>query len=97
MPIPKHERGRTHWEGCWRDPAHHACTVAEVERLRADCTVHAEKELERLERAWSAARAEALEEAMEYVMQWQGRGPTVGELRDGIRVLKDRQAKDHKP
>lgn len=25
---------RTHWEGCWRDPAHHGCAVAEVERLR---------------------------------------------------------------
>jgi hypothetical protein len=24
---------RTHWEGCWRDPKHHGCAVAEVERL----------------------------------------------------------------
>jgi hypothetical protein len=23
--------GQTHWEGCWRE--HHACAVAEIERL----------------------------------------------------------------
>ena len=27
---------RTHWDGCWRDPAHHACAVAEVERALAN-------------------------------------------------------------
>ena len=27
---------RTHWEGCWKDPAHHGCAVKEVERLRAE-------------------------------------------------------------
>lgn len=27
--------GQTHWEGCWRDPGHHACAIAEVERLQA--------------------------------------------------------------
>lgn len=27
-------RVRTHWDGCWRDQAHHACAVAEVGRLR---------------------------------------------------------------
>lgn len=26
---------RTHWEGCWRDPAHHACAVDRIERLEA--------------------------------------------------------------
>ena len=26
-------RERTHWEGCYRDSAHHECTVAEVDRL----------------------------------------------------------------
>lgn len=26
--------GRTHWEGCWRDRTHHACAVAEIERLQ---------------------------------------------------------------
>ena len=25
----------THWEGCYRDPAHHACALAEIERLKA--------------------------------------------------------------
>ena len=28
--------GCTHYKGCWRDPAHHACAVAEVERLQKD-------------------------------------------------------------
>lgn len=27
------ERERTHWDECWRDPAHHACAVGRVERL----------------------------------------------------------------
>lgn len=25
---------RTHWEGCWREPSHHACAVALIERQR---------------------------------------------------------------
>lgn len=25
--------GRTHYEGCWRDRGHHACAIAQVERL----------------------------------------------------------------
>lgn len=24
----------THWPECWREPGHHACAVAEIERLR---------------------------------------------------------------
>ena len=24
----------THWEGCWRDPRHHACAVAEIDSLQ---------------------------------------------------------------
>ena len=28
-------RPQTHHPECWRDPAHHACAVREVERLRA--------------------------------------------------------------
>lgn len=27
---------RTHWEGCWRDRAHHECAVAKIERLEAE-------------------------------------------------------------
>lgn len=27
--------GRTHWEGCWREPSHHACAVALIERWHA--------------------------------------------------------------
>lgn len=34
--------GQMHHEGCWRIRTHHACAVAEVERLRADCTAHDE-------------------------------------------------------
>lgn len=26
----------THWEECWLDPRHHACAVAEIQRLRAE-------------------------------------------------------------
>jgi hypothetical protein len=29
----------THWEGCWRDPSHHACAVARCEQLRIECSV----------------------------------------------------------
>lgn len=29
------EADRTHWDLCWRDPAHTGCAVAEVERLTA--------------------------------------------------------------
>lgn len=25
---------RTHWEGCWRDRAHHECAVRRVEELK---------------------------------------------------------------
>lgn len=25
----------THYDGCWRDPKHHACAVREIERLRS--------------------------------------------------------------
>jgi len=28
------EGSRTHWHECWRYTSHHACAVAEVERLR---------------------------------------------------------------
>ncbi len=34
LPYPD-DRGRTHWEGCWREPGHHNCAVREIERLRA--------------------------------------------------------------
>lgn len=27
--------GQTHWEGCFRERGHHACAIAEVERLRS--------------------------------------------------------------
>jgi hypothetical protein len=27
---------QTHWEGCWRDPKHHGCAVAKVERLELE-------------------------------------------------------------
>lgn len=27
------DKGRTHWEGCWRERGHHNCAVAMVERL----------------------------------------------------------------
>lgn len=30
------DNGRTHWEGCWRDPKHHACAVAKIEELQAE-------------------------------------------------------------
>ena len=29
---------QTHYEGCWREPAHRACAVTEIERLRAEST-----------------------------------------------------------
>lgn len=29
------QRQTTHWDGCWRDSGHHACAVAEIERLRS--------------------------------------------------------------
>ena len=34
---PEYAQGksRTHWRECWRYTSHHACAVAEVERLRA--------------------------------------------------------------
>ena len=28
-------KARTHWHECWRYTSHHACAVAEIERLRA--------------------------------------------------------------
>jgi hypothetical protein len=24
---------QTHYEGCWKDPKHHACALTEIERL----------------------------------------------------------------
>lgn len=27
---------RTHWEGCWRDPAHHACALARINDMEAE-------------------------------------------------------------
>lgn len=34
-PIHRSHRPRQHWHECWRYASHHACAVAEVERLRA--------------------------------------------------------------
>jgi len=28
--------GTTHWEGCWKDRGHHACSLAENDRLREE-------------------------------------------------------------
>ena len=33
MPLPEPERDRAHYEGCWRDPTHHACAVAGIAEL----------------------------------------------------------------
>lgn len=33
--MPDTNDGRTHWDGCWRDPEHWKCAVAEIERLRS--------------------------------------------------------------
>lgn len=30
---------RTHWEGCWRVPDHHACAVALIESMQAKSTI----------------------------------------------------------
>ena len=46
-PYPD-DPGKTHYPGCWEDRGHHACAVAEIERLRA--------ELERLRAEWSSDR-----------------------------------------
>ena len=36
-PKPSPDRRQvTHWPGCYRDPAHHACALAEIERLKAE-------------------------------------------------------------
>lgn len=32
----RRDDGRTHWDGCWKDRAHHGCAVALAERLEAD-------------------------------------------------------------
>ena len=32
-PYPDN-KGKTHWEGCWRDKGHHNCAVDEIERLK---------------------------------------------------------------
>ena len=69
-----------HWEGCWRDPAHHACAVAEVLRLQDDALLEAlqaaidgmSAEMRRAEAAEAAlatAWCEALEEAKEECMR----------------------------
>jgi len=37
-PSPSEKRGevqRTHYDGCWRDPRHHACAVAKIEELQS--------------------------------------------------------------
>lgn len=48
LRLPPDERARTHWDGCWRDPGHHACAVAEVLRRQA--------EVDRLTLRWSDAK-----------------------------------------
>lgn len=32
-PVAAGSRPSTHWDGCWRDSGHHACAVAEIERM----------------------------------------------------------------
>lgn len=33
LPYPEN-RGRTHWDDCWRERGHHNCAIREVERSR---------------------------------------------------------------
>lgn len=37
--------GRTHYPGCYRDPAHHACALAEIARLKAQVAEYAKERL----------------------------------------------------
>lgn len=39
LALPEPDRGKTHYEGCWRDRGHHGCAIAEVERLMRELAV----------------------------------------------------------
>ena len=93
---------QTHHDGCWRDPAHHACAVAEIERLlkRKDELLlevgRADAVAVDYQAALATARAEALEAARWLEMEDMERDPD--DLYTGrwhraaaIRTLKDRR------
>lgn len=50
------DRDRTHWDGCWRDPAHHECAVERAGQTLAFVDAHAELQRE-LREIRAAARA----------------------------------------
>src|SRR3990167_6834107 len=97
----------THWEGCWRDPAHHACAVTKVERLMHVCDLRADWQdrAEAAEAALATARREALEEAAKSCearisIPDSHNAPYNAEdmaCAEAIRALKDRPAEDRKP
>ena len=84
---------QTHYDGCWRDPAHHGCAVAEIERLEGVMEkqgirgVQLANALVTAESVLATARAEALEEA---AMEC-GKYHTPEGCGSGIRALKDRR------
>ena len=53
---------QTHHDGCWRDPAHHACAVAEIVRDKRFLAAFQDEQRD-LKAALTTARADALEEA----------------------------------
>ena len=93
---------QTHYDGCWRDPAHHGCAVAEIERLEGVMEkqgirgVQLANALVTAESVLATARAEALEAARWLEMEDMERDPD--DLYTGrwhraaaIRTLKDRR------
>lgn len=59
------DSGRTHWGTCWRDPEHHACAVANLEREQAR-VAKLENTLANVTAAGDDAEREFLEDCKEY-------------------------------
>ena len=74
----------THHDGCWRDPKHHACAVARIER--DDALIGPGIAAVR-----SIARVEALEEAARFVESAAEDFRPLHHVAAAIRVLKDRR------